>query len=33
MDALNNYQRDKKLKVNKDGFINMETVESLGVQL
>lgn len=33
MDALNNYQRDKKLKVNKDGFVNMETVESLGVQL
>ncbi|MBP9165262.1 MAG: peptidoglycan-binding protein [Leptospiraceae bacterium] len=33
MDALNNYQKDKKLKVNKDGLINMESVESLGVQL
>jgi Putative peptidoglycan binding domain len=33
MEALNNYQKDNKLKVNKDGFINMETVESLGVQL
>jgi hypothetical protein len=33
MDALNNYQKDKKLKVNKDGYVNMETVESLGVQL
>jgi hypothetical protein len=33
MEALNKYQKDRKLKVNKDGLINMEAVESLGVKL
>ncbi len=33
MDSISKYQKDNKLKVNKNGLINMETVESLGVKL
>lgn len=33
MTAITKYQKDKNLKINKTRFINLETIEALGIQL